>query len=128
MRKRSQSTAFLALMTGIAMMLIVLQANARSGKENSAIENGKSVFNEQCADCHTIGEGISTGPDLKGVTQRRDEPWLIKFITNPEKMFKEKDPTALKLLDEFDGVRMPDMDLSIKEAKDVLAYINHQSK
>jgi protein SCO1/2 len=128
MSKRDQSIAFLALMTGIALMLIVLQANAQSEKENSAIENGKSLFNDQCTDCHTIGGGESIGPDLKGVTQRRDEPWLIKFITNPKQMFAENDPTALKLLDKYAGVRMPNMGLSTKEAKDVLAYLKHQSK
>ena len=34
-------------------------------------------FRQNCMNCHTIGGGRLTGPDLKDVAQRRDTEWLI---------------------------------------------------
>jgi mono/diheme cytochrome c family protein len=61
-------------------------------------------FRENCTACHTIGGGRLTGPDLKGVTTRKDRPWLVKFIQNPQAVIDAGDPYARQLLDEAGGV------------------------
>lgn len=33
---------------------------------------GDQTFNKICIACHTVGEGIRVGPDLKDVHKRRD--------------------------------------------------------
>src|SRR5215469_15302682 len=40
---------------------------------------GQALFRKLCAPCHTIGVGDRIGPDLRGVTQRRDHAWLSSF-------------------------------------------------
>src|SRR4051794_22190846 len=37
---------------------------------------GEYAFTNHCAACHTIGGGDRVGPDLRGVSERRDHAWL----------------------------------------------------
>jgi mono/diheme cytochrome c family protein len=61
------------------------------------IDKGKEVFTAKgCNGCHKIGGGKLVGPDLKGVTGRRDKEWIAKMILRPDLMVKE-DPTAKDL-------------------------------
>ncbi len=64
-------------------------------------------FRQNCVNCHTIGGGRLTGPDLKDVTKRRDAEWLIGFLQNPKAVIDGGDAYAAKLLEESRGVVMP---------------------
>lgn len=93
----------------------------------AGLSNGKSLFDQKCSACHTIGGGRRVGPDLKGITETRSQEWLTGFISDPEKMFSSGDPAATQLLQEFGGIRMPNLGLSSQQISDVLAYIKSQS-
>jgi Leucine-rich repeat (LRR) protein len=84
---------------------------------------GGAIFENICAMCHTIGDGILVGPDLKYVTSRRDRDWLISFITSPEQIIVQEDPIAIQLVEEFDGMIMPTFGLSEQEVEAALMYI-----
>ncbi|MBI1955014.1 MAG: c-type cytochrome, partial [Acidobacteria bacterium] len=43
-------------------------------------QDAANFFEENCTVCHTIGDGPLSGPDLKGVAQRKDRDWLIRFL------------------------------------------------
>src|SRR3954468_18615382 len=44
------------------------------------LDKGKDVFAAKgCNGCHKIGGGKLVGPDLKGVTGRRDKEWIAKM-------------------------------------------------
>jgi len=90
-----------------------------------AEQPGQALFIKTCGACHTVGKGIRVGPDLAGLTERRDRDWILRFITSPGRLRREHDPVALALADAFPGVRMPDLDLAESDAADVLAYIEH---
>ncbi len=64
-------------------------------------------FRQNCVNCHTIGGGRLTGPDLKDVTQRRDSEWIIGFLQNPKAVIDGGDAYAAKLLEGSRGVVMP---------------------
>jgi mono/diheme cytochrome c family protein len=64
-------------------------------------------FRQNCINCHTIGGGRLTGPDLKEVEGRKDREWLITFMMNPRSVLESGDPYALKLLEESRNVPMP---------------------
>lgn len=83
---------------------------------------GKQLFQMKCTACHTIGEGIRVGPDLKGVTERRDLAWLKRFILEPDQMFREEDPIALAMLKEF-GIPMPNLGLTASQVETIIAYL-----
>jgi mono/diheme cytochrome c family protein len=61
------------------------------------IVRGQELFGEKgCTACHKVGGGKLVGPDLKGVTARRDETWIKRMILRPDVMIKE-DEVAKKL-------------------------------
>jgi protein SCO1 len=90
-----------------------------------AARPGGALYRRLCAGCHTVGKGDKVGPDLAGIAERRDRDWLVRFISNPEKLRLQKDPIALGLVASFPTVRMPPMGVTPNDAGDLLAYIVH---
>ncbi len=88
---------------------------------------GQAMFKKICAPCHTIGVGDRVGPDLRGVTQRREWAWLSSFIREPAKMRARQDPVALALAAKYPGVHMPTLRVSEIDAADLIAYIDAQT-
>ncbi|HEY7744931.1 MAG TPA: cytochrome c [Desulfuromonadales bacterium] len=88
-------------------------------------EKGEGIFQQKCSPCHTIGEGDrSTGPDLSGVTERRDRQWLVRMIQEPGRLIAERDPVALELLARFNNLPMPALGLNDVDLQAVLAYLS----
>ncbi len=88
-----------------------------------AAETGQQIFQDICAPCHTIGKGKLVGPDLAGVTARREANWLRRQIKEPDKLIEEKDPLALQLLKEAEDVEMPPPEISDEGLAAVIAYL-----
>ena len=121
---------FLALMIG---QFLTERSNrgaapARSYAEAAplAIGQGQYLFATRCAACHTIGQGEGVGPDLRGITARRDRAWLARFIKTPDELLSEKDPTAVALLARYKQVRMPNLRLGDGDVAAVMAYMEAQ--
>lgn len=89
-------------------------------------DDGQSIFQQKCSACHTIGGGKMAGPDLKGITARRDRAWLARFISTPDQVLAQKDPTATQLLQEFNNVPMPNLGLSPADVNAILAFFETQ--
>jgi nitrite reductase (NO-forming) len=83
---------------------------------------GQTLFNTRCLACHSIGKGTVIGPDLGGVTGRRDERWLTAWLRSPETMIAHDD-TAKALLNRF-KVPMPNQNLSPLEIADLIKYFH----
>lgn len=82
-----------------------------------------------CKACHTIGGGKLIGPDLKGVTEKREEAWLIGFIKNSQAMIDAGDPDAVQVWEEYNKVPMPpNPQLNDEQIKDILLYIENDGK
>lgn len=88
-----------------------------------ASADGKTVFENNCSGCHTIGGGNSVGPDLKGVAQGQSAEWITRFIREPDRVIAEKDPIALGLLKQFGNVAMPNLGLSADDVAAVAGYL-----
>lgn len=72
-----------------------------------AAQDAATFFRANCYSCHTIGGGRVTGPDLKGVLDRKERSWLTNFIQNPKAVIDAGDPYALGLMKEARNVIMP---------------------
>ena len=81
---------------------------------------GKTMFDTRCLACHTIGRGPAIGPDLLGVTTRREDHWIRSWLRSPETMLA-KDDTAKALLARF-KVPMPNQNLSEAEIEHLIRY------
>jgi nitrite reductase (NO-forming) len=82
---------------------------------------GKLAFESKCLACHSMGQGPKMGPDIAGVTKRRSDEWLAKWMKSPEQMLKT-DPDAQTMLKQFNNIPMPNQNLSDAEIKQYLAY------
>ena len=85
-----------------------------------------AMFAKACAGCHSIGRGDRVGPDLAGISERRQLGWLTRFIADPEQVRRQQDPIALALAAKFPAVRMPAMGISENEAANLVAYIEQR--
>jgi mono/diheme cytochrome c family protein len=61
---------------------------------------GADLFGRNCTACHAVyGESL-VGPNLQGVTQRRDMAWIRAMIARPDSMLAN-DSIAIALLEEY---------------------------
>ncbi len=102
------------------LMAVIWLGPTRQGQ---AAEPGQEIFQENCAACHSIGKGKLVGPDLAGVTSRREESWLNRQIKDPEGLIAEKDPIVIQLMKEAGNVPMPQLELSDAEVASVISYL-----
>ena len=65
----------------------------RGADRSAARRRASSRSNRKCLACHSIAGGDKLGPDLYGVTKRRDEAWLARWLKTPEQML-QTDPIA----------------------------------
>ena len=84
-------------------------------------DRGKAIYEMKCAACHKLTDQRVVGPGWAGLTKIRKPEWIMNMITNVDVMLAE-DPTAQKLLEEC-LVRMPNQNLSIGDARDVLEFM-----
>lgn len=85
------------------------------------IDRGKAIYEMKCAACHKLSGQRVVGPGWKGITDRRKPEWIMNMTTNVDIMLEE-DPAAQALLKEC-LVRMPNQNLSIGDARDVLEFM-----
>jgi cytochrome oxidase Cu insertion factor (SCO1/SenC/PrrC family) len=95
------------------------------------IPRGEQMYRTRCATCHTLdGNELAEalGPDLLGVTDRRDKQWLYNWLKAPDQMLKKKDPIAMALFKKYNNLVMPNMRLNQQEAQALLDYISDETR
>lgn len=93
-----------------------------SAADSLMVVEGGKLFKQTCTACHTLEQRL-VGPPLKGVDQRHDEEWLLKFITSTQTMILAGDSAAVALFNTYNKVVMPDHNLSTDQIRSILAYI-----
>ena len=86
---------------------------------------GEQLFKTTCAACHTIGQGRLVGPDLKNISEKRTQDWLISFIKSSTSMVNSGDADAKAIYDEYNKLLMPDNDYTDAQVVEVLTYIKN---
>jgi mono/diheme cytochrome c family protein len=115
--RSSLPLALVAFSAGFCAVFAATPARA------AEVVEAKKIFNQRCTACHNYGKGVKVGPDLKGVTTRRERPWLLKFIRSSQTVIKWGDPVAQQLFAQFKQQRMPDWtDLSEQQINGILDW------
>jgi hypothetical protein len=82
---------------------------------------GKAILDMKCTACHQYDSRRLVGPGFEGVTNRRRPEWIMNMVTNVDVMLDE-DPIAQQLLEEC-LTRMPNQNISVGDARDILEYL-----
>lgn len=105
------------------------------GYENApelrSIPRGEQIYRTRCASCHSItGNELAgaLGPDLLGVTRKREPQWLLDWLKAPDRMLKKKDPIAMALYKQYNNLAMPNMRLNKEEALSLLDYMADETQ
>jgi mono/diheme cytochrome c family protein len=95
----------------------------------ASAEEGKKLYEaNNCGSCHALDKKV-VGPALRGVTERRSEEWLIKWIRNNEAFRKSGDADANAIFKEYGGAAMNIFEnLSPDQVKHILEYIKTAPK
>ena len=108
---------------GVALLCLPFLTLAQDAGGDAAA--GEVLFKNNCAACHNVTAEKSVGPGLKGVSERHELPWLVKWIHNSQVMIAAGDPAAVKLYNEYNQAQMTSFPtLSEDDIKGMLAYID----
>jgi protein SCO1/2 len=88
-----------------------------------AVPNGQRLFQSKCSSCHNLGQGDKLGPDLAGITTRRDRAWLMRYISEPEALLAAGDPVATALYQKYNQIRMPNLKLGASDVADIVSFL-----
>lgn len=92
---------------------------------------GEQMFRTRCSSCHSItGNELAgaLGPDLLGVTRKREKQWLLDWLKAPDQMLNKKDPIAIELYERYNQLAMPNMRLHQDEALALLDYMDDETR
>jgi len=102
--------------------------NYKGAQGIQKFSDGAYIYKTRCLTCHTIGGGDGVGPDLQGVTAKRDEKWLKRWIAKPNEMIKEKDPIIMEMMPRYKNINMPNLRLNEGDVNKIIAYIKSIEK
>ncbi len=82
---------------------------------NANVEDGKDVYAQNCANCHSVNMGTGMGPDFNLVSYKRKKEDVVRYINSPSTMFREFG---------YSANAMPKLPLTPKDVQDVSEYID----
>lgn len=129
-RRGLWATPFVLL---FVLSLVAVQGRAQAGpalqpvgdhevRSQDSAADGEALFQSTCVGCHTVGGGDGVGPDLQGVTTRRDLDWLERWLADPPQMIADGDPIATEMLAQFNNLEMPSFGLSETQISALIAF------
>jgi mono/diheme cytochrome c family protein len=99
-----------------------------SDPATDGIGRGQTVYNVNCASCHTL-KRVLIGPPLGWITARRGRNWLFDYTRNSAKMLWRGDAYSCYLFNVYNKIPMPVFhDLTDADLQSLYKYIDHASQ
>ena len=125
MKSVKQHSALSRLVISGLAFLLFFSINLSAQEGDAA--NGEKIFKSVCAACHKLDKKL-VGPALQGITERRDQDWLIAWIKDSPGLIKSGDKLAIQVFEENNKLPMTaNPQLSDQDIIDVLAYTKGES-
>ncbi len=102
---------------------ITIKAN-----QKARIDNGKNLYVDNCAMCHSQGSARIVGAGLMGMTKKYELSWLYKYITNYLLLVKCGDSLALEVEKRKRSEMSLFPSLTFKEVEDIYLYVDDFNK
>ncbi|GAB3687814.1 c-type cytochrome [Spirosoma flavus] len=120
----------------IVLLLGLLVANSQVKAQDAApaggadAEKGKTLFTNNCAQCHSVTADKVVGPGLKGIRDRAPGgDWLHKWIRNSSALIASGDQYANQVFNANGKIQMSSFpSLSDADIDGILAYIDQAGK
>lgn len=84
-------------------------------------DEGQDLFNSKCMACHNLDNKV-IGPPLRDITQKQSAVFIMNYLLNTTVM-QQKDQSVKDLIQEYNGVVMPNQNLTKKQARELLEYL-----
>ncbi|MGV6844886.1 MAG: c-type cytochrome [Lutibacter sp.] len=96
--------------------------------QNGNYNNGKKLFNANCAACHRLDKKL-IGPPLANITEKKSVDWLKLWIKDNNALRASGDADAKAIFEEYKGMPMtPFPQLSDQDIVDILTYTKGKPK
>jgi mono/diheme cytochrome c family protein len=82
---------------------------------SASVKDGEEIYTQNCANCHRTDMKGGMGKDFNMVSYTRKREDIIKYVTDPSKMFRKFG---------YSANAMPELPLSEDEIKNVSEYID----
>ncbi len=112
---------------GVVFAFILAISFASTGVASA---DGASLWkSKKCKNCHKMTAKKKVGPGLAGVTKRRSEAWLLKWLQDPQGTWAANDAETQELkkwakgADKRKKTKMKTPKISEAEAKELIAYM-----
>ena len=89
--------------------------------DEKMVTSGQAIYMSKCFACHKLSTELLVGPGWTGVTERRTPEWIMNWVTNT-KIMLDRDLAAQADM-AVCLIRMPNQDLTDKQARDVLEFM-----
>ena len=87
--------------------------------------DGEQIFKTNCISCHTIGGGRLIGPDLEGISKKRNAEWLKQWINSSSDFIASGDADAISIFEEYNKVAMTSFYFEDEDMDVLLAYLEN---
>jgi len=106
----------------VSSLAFLLLFSLSLSAQQADVANGEKLFKANCAACHKLDKKL-IGPALLGVSERRDQDWLISWIKDSPGMIKSGDKLAIQVFEENNKLPMTaNPHLSDQDIVDILEY------
>ncbi len=109
------------VLTKLAVVFLFVFSVSLFAQEGDAT-NGKKLFKANCAACHKL-KGKSIGPELRGISEKREKEWLHAWIKDNNALRKSGDKLAIQVYEEYNKLPMTAYpQFTEQDIDDILAY------
>jgi len=110
-------------------LAIIMALGFVVGFTGKADADGEALWaSKKCKNCHNLDGKKKVGPGLAGVTGKRSEAWLVKWMTDTSGTWDDgsAETEAMKKdhgLEKQKKTKMKAAKVSEEEAKEIIAYL-----